>query len=293
MGFDLKYLVVSITAIFISLGIGIFIGSNMNSDGFITDQQQILINSIEDKLTEYNNEHKNLIQINETLKQEIEKKDYYINTFYGKITHGRLNNINVVVIQFDDFETNYINEAVYDAGGDIVASIKVDSKLLNLSEQELREVNRLFHYSLSYERILDKLSFELIDYILKGRKTALIKYALKNQYIYSSFIEDNSVTPVDQIIITGGELSPNIEVSKSFISNMLESCKSNYIKVVGVETSNVEQSLIPWFIDNNISSVDNIDSLLGRLSLVMVLSGIEGNYGETDYANDLLPLGIY
>jgi len=290
MGIDLKYLVVSITAIFISLGIGVLIGTNMNGQGFISEQQQLLVKSIEDKLLEYDIEHESLTRTNENLKKEIEKKDYYINTFYGKMTNGKLANLNVVVLQMDEFNTDYIEETVYGAGGNVSGIVALNSKLLNLTQDELEEFNKLFHNDLSYEKLINKLSVELIDYILSGKKTDLIEYAISKDYINSNFL-DEKVTPVDKIIITGGLVGQNKNINKKIVNDILKVCKDKYVNVVGVETSDVKQSIIPLFINNNISTVDNVDSLLGRLSLVLVLSGIEGNFGETEHAHDLLPIG--
>lgn len=293
MGMDIKYLVVSITAIFISLSIGILIGSNMKSGGFILEQQQLLINSLEEKFHEHNMESKNLSSLNEALMNEIELKDSYLNTFYNKMTLEKLNNINIVVIQTNSFKGDYIHEAVTKAGGNIISHIVIDTDLLNLSQNELAAINNLFYYNLSYDKLMNRVGEELIEYILTDKSTSLINYLLSSGYISFNSEEMAKATPIDKLIITGGFYSPNPHISRSLMNQLLFTSRTNYVDVVGVETTDTIDSLISIFVEHNISTVDNIDSLLGRLSLVLVLNGIEGHYGETEHAYDLLPLGAY
>ena len=44
---NMKFYVVSIVAIFTALGLGIYIGFSMDTEGFITDQQEELVNIVE------------------------------------------------------------------------------------------------------------------------------------------------------------------------------------------------------------------------------------------------------
>jgi hypothetical protein len=49
---------------------------------------------------------------------------------------------------------------------------------------------------------------------------------------------------------------------------------------VGVETSTTETSAIPAFRRARLSTVDNVDSQIGRVALAMLLAGeARGNYG--------------
>ena len=60
---------------------------------------------------------------------------------------------------------------------------------------------------------------------------------------------------------------------------------------VGVEPNRVEQSAIPVFQRHSLSTVDGIDTELGRLALVLLLGGASpGHYGVRDTADGILPL---
>jgi hypothetical protein len=58
---------------------------------------------------------------------------------------------------------------------------------------------------------------------------------------------------------------------------------------VGVETSQAEQSSVSFFGANDLSSVDDVDLVAGRLATVFALLGAEGSFGVKGSADRLLP----
>jgi hypothetical protein len=58
---------------------------------------------------------------------------------------------------------------------------------------------------------------------------------------------------------------------------------------VGVETSKAEQSSVSFFAANDLSSVDDVDLVAGRLAAVFALLGAEGSFGVKGSADRLLP----
>jgi hypothetical protein len=58
---------------------------------------------------------------------------------------------------------------------------------------------------------------------------------------------------------------------------------------VGVETSGAEQSSVSFFGGNDLSSVDDVDLVAGRLATVFALLGAEGSFGVKGSADRLLP----
>jgi len=58
---------------------------------------------------------------------------------------------------------------------------------------------------------------------------------------------------------------------------------------VGVEASDAEPSSVSFFAGNDLSSVDDIDLVAGRLATVFALLGAEGSFGVKGSADRLLP----
>ncbi len=72
-------------------------------------------------------------------------------------------------------------------------------------------------------------------------------------------------------------------------SGLVEGIRNAGVTVVGAERSNDDPSSIPAFNDDDVSSVDSVDLLAGRVALVLALDGAEGAFGIKDTADRLLP----
>lgn len=82
MNRGISYHIITIVAIFTSLGIGIFIGSMLNGEKFMMNQQSRLITHLEENLKIQRQENNNLkIQIEE-LMNEIAHQEEIIMTIY-------------------------------------------------------------------------------------------------------------------------------------------------------------------------------------------------------------------
>ena len=60
--------------------------------------------------------------------------------------------------------------------------------------------------------------------------------------------------------------------------------------MVGTEPPDAPRSEIPLFQSVDVSSVDNLDSRIGQVSLVYVLSGEKGAFGVKPTADLLIPI---
>lgn len=61
------------------------------------------------------------------------------------------------------------------------------------------------------------------------------------------------------------------------------------IRVVGCESSLSSTSCIPLYKSKGISTVDNADTLAGRMSVVLCMAGATGHFGVKDAADRLWP----
>ncbi len=58
---------------------------------------------------------------------------------------------------------------------------------------------------------------------------------------------------------------------------------------VGVELTSTEPSQVPWYQSQDISSVDDLDTIAGQAALIYALAGSHGTYGMKSSADSLLP----
>lgn len=74
-----------------------------------------------------------------------------------------------------------------------------------------------------------------------------------------------------------------------FDGAFIEAARSIGAAVVGCETASARYSSMVTFQERGLSTVDNIDEVLGRYSLIRVIGGVAGNFGTKETAERLAP----
>jgi hypothetical protein len=72
-------------------------------------------------------------------------------------------------------------------------------------------------------------------------------------------------------------------------SGILDGIGATGADVVGVEASDADPSSIGFFKGANVSSVDDVDQVAGRVAMIFALLGAKGHFGVKDSADRLLP----
>jgi hypothetical protein len=85
-------------------------------------------------------------------------------------------------------------------------------------------------------------------------------------------------------------MSPqDAKISAEFESGLIAGVASEDVPAVGVELSDTEPSQIAWYKTENLASVDDLDTIAGRVALALALAGDHGAYGVKSTADALLP----
>lgn len=97
---------------------------------------------------------------------------------------------------------------------------------------------------------------------------------------------------VDAVIILGGSKRKELPRRQFEYTDlpMIKYFKEQGVRVVGVEPIQTSVSYIPYFKKYNLSTVDNVDTIAGKLSLVLAVEGSQGNFGIKGTAQKYLPL---
>lgn len=290
MVIDIKYYIITITAIFISLGIGIFIGFNMNGQEIFLEQQQQLVNSLENRFNDLRLEKEKLQKTIEEVRAENELKDDFMEKAYFEIINERLSGFHIAILQTTEhYYYHTIRETLEEAGATIPLHLVFTDKILYLPAEELNNINLFLEADFTKEEVMEKLHADIINLLLSNEFTDFMSYLIDNQFL--QLVQYNQQEyPVGQIVIAGGgnyENNPSIMVDL----DLIEDLHQNNFRVIGVERLDIPHSSVPVYRESGISTVDNIDTLLGRISLVFVASGRDGSFGEKPYSEELVPLG--
>jgi cell division protein FtsB len=265
---NMKFYIVSIVSIFAALGIGIYIGFSMDSQDFMNQQKESLMEMLEKQFDVIMNENKDLKTTVETLQKENEYKDKYIESSYDFIIDNRLKDFNVGIIETNsDYITSGIGKELELAGAKVTSLTTIENSII-------KEEN--------FQDIISELANALINGVSENEFENLKKEGIIN-------ILGNYNEPIDYLIICGGsfeEQTKRINQVDKLIINLGE--KHN-IPVLGVEKSNVEFSYIPGYKNLGISTVDNVDTTIGKVAMILTMEGMAGDYGIKSTAKSLIP----
>ena len=283
MFINIKYFIVTIAAVFFSLGIGIMIGFNLNNSEIFTQQQIKLVDDMDKKLNELRvkNDEMNTQLVEKD--KSIEIYNEFVNSYYEDLIKDRLVDKNLLIIQTTgDYFFSDISQWAAISGANIHTYLTINSN--NFNSLTIAQYPDLFT-----EDSLD--TEKLFNYIinLTSENNSLKLAELEQLGILKIVSTSNNQEPFNQVVLLGGELEESKEKVEKVDLALARSISSKNIPIVFAEESNANYSSIEQFKNLKISTVDNVDQAIGRISLSVVLSGVDGNYGIKDTASKLFP----
>ena len=288
MNINMKYYIVTIGSIFLALGIGIIVGFNLNYDQELSKQQSEVLSEFEDRFDSLNQEKADLNTQIEDLTKEQEKLTSYISQNYNLLITNALTdrNTGIIITNEKNDYSEEIENLIKDADGHLAFNIVVrdtiedEKKLKTLSNDIDKEI---------------KTSQDCINYImdcLNGDNAQKDLEKLQELELIEIKSLSDDYASYDSAILVGENEDENMqktfEVKEKNIISKLKSEKKN---LVAVQREASNSKFLKLCSDSKISTIDNIDSEIGKISLSMLIKdeSIVGNYGTGENVTDLMP----
>ena len=283
--FDLRYHVASLAAVFFALVIGILVGVALASHGLSNTERARLERQASDANQKLDAAREDLVQAQD----ENRADSAFVDNAYNAVMEDRLQGKKVAVLFIGSVNGDIvksINRTLSDAG----APLKLRERAVTVPLDDaaidgiLKKRQQLATYS-GPEK-LDELGHELADEFVIGGDTPVWD-ALQNQ-----LVEERSGSmrrPADAVIVVRSA-QPQMDGTARFLHGLYSELSGRPIPVIGVEASSTKPSTIPVFTKYSISSVDNVDTKVGRVALALLLSDAPaGAYGTKSTASEVLP----
>ena len=283
MNINMKYYIVTIGSIFLALGIGIIVGFNLNYDQELSKQQSEVLSEFEDRFDSLNQEKADLNTQIEDLTKEQEKLTSYISQNYNLLITNALTdrNTGIIITNEKNDYSEEIENLIKDADGHLAFNIVVrdtiedEKKLKTLSNDIDKEI---------------KTSQDCINYImdcLNGDNAQKDLEKLQELELIEIKSLSDDYASYDSAILVGENEDENMQKTFDIISKLKSEKK--YLVAVQREASN--SKFLKLCSDSKISTIDNIDSEIGKISLSMLIKdeSIVGNYGTGENVTDLMP----
>ncbi len=280
MGYSGRYHAASLVAVFVALAVGILIGVGLGSDvisGTAKDLEDSLGSDLDEKRQQVAD-----------LEAQLDEQGQFGRLTYPALVDGRLRGQEIAIVALGDIDdqlTGEIRSALTAADATLseVAVVREppDSDALagvvrgggrnGLSREE------------AFERAATASGRQLVrggDRFNELRPTLLTRFSGEPGGV------DGVVVVRDQ----PDDMSPReSDQTDALESGLIAGMRETGATVVGAERSDADPSSIAFFDENQLPTVDNVDQLPGRVALVYILGGTEGDYGVKETADGLLP----
>lgn len=269
--FDFRYHALSLVAVFLALAIGILLGVTIG-DSLLSQADKGLRASLHEDVEQARDQEAEAVR-------GLEAREELIGVVLPGLVGNRLEGTRVAMVgigQIPEGLEASVRSVVEQAGGtiDSVSVIPADPS------------------QLATELGMPAQSTDL-EPELAGRLAALVTEGGRDAQRLREGLPDDftgSYQGAEAVVFHGLPPGRAADAAQGWETALLDVLKSDGANVVGVEeTGPAERSQTRFYADQEISSVDNVDTAGGQIALVFALQGEQGQFGYQDSAEEVLP----
>ncbi len=282
---NVKYYVVTIVSIFLAIGIGIVIGFMLNAQDVLSTQREDIVSQLETKFDYLKEENETVKAESQKINEENEKLEEFNDSVYQEVISERLKGLNIGVIETNDnYLYSEVSKTLTSAGANVLSNTTIKDLILT-DEEKLKEIYKTTTGKESSEIVVTAIE-ELTQSIIEGKVTPFITALNDEGYIDISGAYNEKI---DYIVMGGGNNEENYDRYNLIDKAIVDIGKKNDISLVGIEKEDVKHSYVDKYKESRVSSVDNIESTIGKITLVLVMDGNPGNFGVNPDAEGIAP----
>ena len=279
--FDFRYHALSLISVFLALAVGLLLGVAIGDRGLVSSAERDVRASLRADVRDAQDESRGL-------RDEVRERDRFEEEAYPLLVGGRLTAARVGLIALGDVDDRVVadvRDALQQTGGRLVSVtvIRLPLDLDALAERaEGTAYTRLDTEPGLLERFGRRMGAGFIDGggLLERERRALLESSSGRLAGL-----DAVVLVRDRRRMAGADRAAADRFEDGLVRGLTETDRP----VVGVETTSTDPSQVPWFEDQDVSSVDDVDERSGRAALIFALAGADGTYGVKGTADQLLP----
>jgi len=281
--FDLRYHVASLAAVFLALVIGILVGVGISDSGYVDKGYRGLL---EQRIAKLQGDLGDARRQADDLSAQQRATQAFVTDTYPELMANRLRGKSVALVFLGPADAHVrasLEQMLADAGAS--GWVRVRALKLPLDVQQIDDTlagdPALARYVGGAR--LPALGKGLAEELAKGGRAPLWT-TLAEQIVAER--TGSEKRPADGVIVvrTAGK---QYDGTSSFLSGFYTGLIAAPVPVVGVETTNADESAVASFQRNGISSVDDVDQQIGRFALTLLLDGAKaGHYGVKPSAKD-------
>jgi hypothetical protein len=278
--FDLRYHVASLAAVFLALVIGILVGVGISGpvdsektkllEGEVANLQQRLDRSASDSIA---------------TDREQQAARTFISETYPALVHNRLRGKQIAVVFVGSVvggTRSAVSRALTDAGA-VQLRLRALKVPIDVHQVEEALAAQPAADGLVGKSHLESLGRALGEELVLGGETPLWN-SVTDPLVEQR--EGGGKAPADGVVLVR-TVVPQRAATSRFLLGLYSGLASAGAPAVGVEQTDAADSATAVFRESGLSTVDDVDTPVGRLALVLLLAGAPpGQYGVKDSAGD-------
>jgi hypothetical protein len=282
---DYRYHIGSLVSIFVALLLGILIGIGL------APRPEELNNVVSNLRKEYQATRIENREKLERLQRQANENEAVAKEAVSAVIAGRLSGKRVALLLNHNLGhglADRLRATLAQAGASVTSSTTITSEFVTMPQQVQEAVcRRLLLYPPPGTKVRPLLARAIARDLCQGQSKLIGD--LHADRLLQSTPGSSYDARVDAVLIVGG-MKDAAEASPEQIDvPLIKELAQRGVRVVGCEESGVLVSCIPAYKSQGIPTVDNIDTVAGRLALVLALEGVDGHFGVKETADRLLP----
>lgn len=272
-----RYHALSLVAVFLALAIGLLLGVAIGDKGLVSSAEQDVRASLRGDVREAQAERDDAVA-------ELQERQLFEQAAYPALVADRLAGRRIALIELgsaSDRMWNLTKDALQGSGARLV-SVSVIREPLQLDELAAAAHGTRYEQLDEDRDLLHPFGARIgIQFTQGGRLLSAVRRELLQQ-------GSGALNGADGVVIVRNtpELEgADAEAVETFEDGLIRGLRARDVPVVGVETTDSEDSQIEWFKDHEISSVDDLDDAIGRAAVVFALAGQRGSFGVKSTAD--------
>jgi hypothetical protein len=290
--FDYRYHAISLAAVLLALAVGVVVGVAIGDSNLVSSAKSGIVHELNSEVSAANRSAGQL-------RAQLAGEETFANDLYPLAVHGLLQGRAIGLVFLggaSDRVDGLVRGAVTQAGGNLATVVAVREPL-DLPGIAAEAAGT--HYA-TLATGQPAVSQQLIEEfgVLAGRQLVsggqLVNRELLSRVrgrLLSAF--DGQLGKLEGLVVVRADpatMTPEqAQASAAFQSGLLHGVAAVGVPAVGVELSTTQPSQVPWYVSQNISSVDDLDGSAGQAALIYALTGSHGAYGTKPTADSLLP----
>lgn len=281
--FDLRYHVASLAAVFLALVIGILVGVGISSGGFVQKGERRILN---DRIDELESRLEAARLRAGELSRTQRAAATYVEESYPLLMAERLAKRRVALVFVGPVDAELrglVERTLVDAGAGTTLRMRAIRVPLDFAVLGGMLERRPALARYARQETARDLGRRLAQELVRGGKAPVWRLLASQLLAERSGSDDLKADGV----VVARTVPPQAGITSRILRGFYEGLASSGVPAVGVETSQAPATAVDAFDKASLSSVDFLDTDVGRLALALLLEGARpGSYGLKPTATD-------